>query len=322
MYDLGLPSGPAGAAYNSAVSCSLNPQGGLAAGSANLEVSEIPVASAATVWTYSITGAVMTSVGTDIRPYLPGYSSVQPDSLFNTSFALSINDVGQAVGETALAYGAPESDANDTFIYNIFTQTATSLSALGLRFPYINPQLGLGLSQLINNRGQVVGEEQVGGVWHAAIWDSSNGLRDLNTVYAGLLATAAPGFVLNAATAINDNYIVGYGTDSASNSSQIFLISTTTLRGDANLDGKVDINDLTIVLTNYGKSGMAWSQGDFTDDGKVDINDLTIVLANYNQSLSGSSSGNLAAVPEPTSLLLSGLALLGLLPFVRRRGRP
>ena len=46
----------------------------------------------------------------------------------------------------------------------------------------------------------------------------------------------------------------------------------------------MDINDLTIVLANYNKSGMTWSKGDFTGDGKVDINDLTIVLAHYNQT--------------------------------------
>ena len=45
--------------------------------------------------------------------------------------------------------------------------------------------------------------------------------------------------------------------------------------GDANLDGKVDINDLSIVLANYDKNGMAWTEGDFTGDGTVDINDLT-----------------------------------------------
>ena len=52
--------------------------------------------------------------------------------------------------------------------------------------------------------------------------------------------------------------------------------------GDANVDGKVDINDLTIVLANYNQTGMTWAQGEFTGDGTVDINDLTIVLANYN----------------------------------------
>ena len=52
--------------------------------------------------------------------------------------------------------------------------------------------------------------------------------------------------------------------------------------GDANGDGRVDVNDLTIVLAHYNQTGMSWSQGDFNNDGKVDVNDLTTVLANYN----------------------------------------
>ena len=49
------------------------------------------------------------------------------------------------------------------------------------------------------------------------------------------------------------------------------------LSGDANGDGTVDINDLTIVLANYNQTtGMTWSTGDFIGDGTVDINDLTI----------------------------------------------
>ena len=78
--------------------------------------------------------------------------------------------------------------------------------------------------------------------------------------------------------------------------------------GDANGDGKVDINDLTIVLTNYDKTAMAWSQGDFIGNGTVDINDLTVVLANYNTTYSAS----IKAVPEPSSVLLIGVAVLGL----------
>ncbi len=87
------------------------------------------------------------------------------------------------------------------------------------------------------------------------------------------------------------------------------------LPGDANGDGKVDINDLTIVLTNYGQSGMTWGQGDFNNDGKVDVNDLTVVLANYNQSV-GSS---VAAVPEPSSTFLLGIGAISLLIFAWRR---
>ena len=83
--------------------------------------------------------------------------------------------------------------------------------------------------------------------------------------------------------------------------------------GDANLDGRVDINDLSIVLVHYNQTGMPWAQGEFTGSGTVDINDLSIVLAHYNQTL-GSSVAAAAAVPEPSTLLL---VLVGLLLLLR-----
>ena len=90
-----------------------------------------------------------------------------------------------------------------------------------------------------------------------------------------------------------------------------------TLPGDANYDGKVDINDLTIVLAHYGQTDMTWTQGDFNNDGKVDINDLTIVLAHYRQSV-GSS---LAAVPEPASVFLLGVGAISLFAYAWRKPR-
>jgi hypothetical protein len=94
----------------------------------------------------------------------------------------------------------------------------------------------------------------------------------------------------------------------------------TLIPGDANGDGKVDINDLTIVLAHYNQTLApgSWAQGDFTGDGKIDINDLTIVLANYNHTAGASS---VAAVPEPAGVVLlacCGLAAL-LAVVVRRR---
>ena len=85
--------------------------------------------------------------------------------------------------------------------------------------------------------------------------------------------------------------------------------------GDANGDGTVDINDLTIVLANFGQIGMTWSQGEFTGDGKVDINDLTIVLANFGKTY---GAAGIKAVPEPASLILLAGAI-GLLAFAWRR---
>ncbi len=56
--------------------------------------------------------------------------------------------------------------------------------------------------------------------------------------------------------------------------------NTVTLKpGDVNNDTKVDIFDLSILLTNYAKtSGATRSLGDLNGDGKIDIFDLSILL--------------------------------------------
>jgi hypothetical protein len=105
---------------------------------------------------------------------------------------------------------------------------------------------------------------------------------------------------------------VAWGRPSGSNSSQTQFQAfalIATLPGDANLDGKVDVNDLTIVLSHFGQTGAPWAQGEFTGDGKVDVNDLTIVLANFGQS-GGSSAEGMAAVPEPASMAMLAALLL------------
>ena len=91
------------------------------------------------------------------------------------------------------------------------------------------------------------------------------------------------------------------------------------LPGDANGDGNVDVNDLTVVLTNFGRTGMTWSQGDFNGDGAVNVNDLTIMLTNFGQSFS-SPAAAAAAVPEPATLLLAAAGAIALLlGCVKRR---
>jgi hypothetical protein len=126
----------------------------------------------------------------------------------------------------------------------------------------------------------------------------------------------------------------GYGTIGSVDELRLFSINTpgtfniTDLNpqappviqyhaGDANEDGRVDINDLTIVLAHYNQTGMTWTQGEFTGDGTVDINDLTIVLANYGWT--GTYSSVMKAVPEPASLVLLGAGALALLAFAKRR---
>ena len=118
---------------------------------------------------------------------------------------------------------------------------------------------------------------------------------------------------------VNDaGRILGYGRAALGTYTDRSFLLTPAVAGDANRDGKVDINDLTIVLSHFGQKRNDLGQGEFTGNGTVDINDLTIVLSHFGQS-PGSSAGGLAAVPEPGSLTLSALAVAGLLAYIRRK---
>jgi probable HAF family extracellular repeat protein len=147
--------------------------------------------------------------------------------------------------------------------------------------------------------GNVVGQSvNSSGAGRAVLWagGTAGGILDLNTAIP-----SATGWDLNCAYGVSGNgYIVGSGTIGGQTDG--FLL-TPALPGDANLDGKVDINDLTVVLAHYGETGTTWTQGEFTGDGTVDINDLTIVLAHYGNS-SSSSAPAAAAVPEPSTISL------------------
>jgi hypothetical protein len=285
-----------------------------------------PTQDHAEVWSYSISGGTMTSTVTDLEDPLSG---VYPS--LTCSGAIAINSSDQVVIAAAGGDGVLEGSITACtagFLYNMNTQTFTSLSQGGTNLLFWDPmgagfRMDSGHDQAINNAGQVVGYTgvQSTGTWQAAMWqpNGSGGgsIINLNTEYAGILPA---GITLNMATAIDNNGdIAGVCTDALGNTMQAFVIyNQSQLLGDANGDGRVDVNDLTIVLSNFGRTGMTWSQGEFTGDGTVDVNDLTILLANFGKT-SGASAGGLAAVPEPGSLLLAVLAAVGLLAYGRRK---
>jgi hypothetical protein len=115
--------------------------------------------------------------------------------------------------------------------------------------------------------------------------------------------------------------------------SSILIAFTRT--GDANLDGVVNDDDVTIVSATYapGVPQPSWALGDFDYNGFVDDDDVTLLGAFYDPSAATLATphgvATVAAVPEPESISLAAIAFLVLAALVvapransgRRHGR-
>jgi len=98
------------------------------------------------------------------------------------------------------------------------------------------------------------------------------------------------------------------------------LLLTYARTGDANLDGVVNDDDVTIVGATYapGVPQPSWALGDFDYNGFVDDDDVTLLGTFYDPNailLPATAQGQstVAAVPEPSTLLLLACCLALLL---------
>jgi hypothetical protein len=78
-----------------------------------------------------------------------------------------------------------------------------------------------------------------------------------------------------------------------------------TVSGDANLDGRVNSVDFTLLAMNFNQSDRRWSQGDFNYDANVNALDFNALASNYGSSLAAGS----AAPAESSSVLVSAESL-------------
>jgi len=101
--------------------------------------------------------------------------------------------------------------------------------------------------------------------------------------------------------------------------------------GDVNLDGHVDNTDLAIMGTHWGETvpngGLGWTYGDMNGDGVVNMSDL-MLLTKFWGSVSDWADGSTLprgqvafAAPEPSSLCLLSIGILGFACLARRKNR-
>ncbi|MGN6370337.1 MAG: NF038122 family metalloprotease [Phycisphaerae bacterium] len=147
----------------------------------------------------------------------------------------------------------------------------------------------------------------------------------------------------NMAVAVIDNALLGRlsfgGVSVGANS----ILIAQELLGDSNIDGKVDLTDLSTVLNHFGSANSSWTAGNFDGAASIDLTDLSYVLNNFGATYSSPfdatantlvvpgtaadqviaqtalANSNMLAVPEPASLGV--LAAGGLLLLKRRRVR-
>jgi autotransporter-associated beta strand protein len=179
------------------------------------------------------------------------------------------------------------------------------------------------------------------GTWTGTAYDGVSGLVDAGRGNAGNALWDGSGVVTSDTRAISNGDLVSIGVAQVADARGIADTETTTFAGqtvlgsdtlvmvtwggDANLDGKINIDDYGRIDGNVGQSGsvFGWSKGDFNYDGKINIDDYGIIDGNINRqgtpfSTAGAAEG-VAAVPEPAALALSLSLAAG--AVVRRRRR-
>lgn len=158
------------------------------------------------------------------------------------------------------------------------------------------------------------------------LWDG-NGLRS-STVRDDPLGITALGVIDNANvgyTTIGPNNQFGFGTPGVDG--EALPLNATLVKytyvGDADLNGRVDGDDLVAFLVGYINQLSLWENGDFDYNGRIDGDDLTGLLVAYGQQQAplGSAHHGPRAVPEPAAwpYALWGVALLVLVRYSRVR---
>jgi hypothetical protein len=154
---------------------------------------------------------------------------------------------------------------------------------------------------------------------------------------------SGPGIVTSQSNATGSSPLTSLGVATAqqvkglSNSSQTAVWAGQTVTGsntllmytyagDANLDGKINVDDYARIDSNIGTNNGFWFNGDFNYDGKVNVDDYAII--DNNAALQGApffagaapAESAVSAVPEPC------VATLCVVPWMcrrrRRRGPP
>lgn len=181
-----------------------------------------------------------------------------------------------------------------------------------------NTDLGAFFYDISGNGRIAVGQDWLEDGVHPVIWDQYYGMRNLEQILIEEygLKESLQGWKLERAFGVSEDglIIVGGGINPQGNNEAWRVVLDehsvpALLPGDANLDGRLDLEDFNRVRDNFGK-GAFWYQGDFDGNHRVNFDDLEILFEGPRE---------MAAVPEPATDVLLCLALAIAVAIVHRR---
>jgi hypothetical protein len=196
----------------------------------------------------------------------------------------------------------------------------------------------------VNGGGAIVRGASAGSVfallqsgYNGGAWNGSTGINS-TAATTDLAHLHAVGFYQPAPFTnvqfVEDGVTNGVGNVAGpTNNSPGDVVIKYTYYGDANLDGKVDGSDYSLIDNGYLTGATGWQNGDFNYDGVINGSDYTLIDNAYNtqgaqinaqvasptaQIAGGAGS---SSVPEPATLGLLGIGAVGLLGRRNRRRR-
>jgi hypothetical protein len=233
---------------------------------------------------------------------------------------------GLNLNASGLSLATPASEANRSVL------VTSSLSLSGTSAAWTS-KLDLGGNDMIVQNGTLTTvQNQIKQGFAGGTWQGSAGITSSAAANNPKHLTAL-GVIQNSSDGVDSSGSTLYPAFDGVSSSNNDVLIKYTYYGDANLSGKVDSADYTLIDNGYLGHLSGWYNGDFNYDGVVNGSDYTLIdnafntqgaqilsqVASPTAQIAGSVS---SAVPEPTALGLIGIGVLGLLSRRKRPGHP
>jgi ELWxxDGT repeat protein len=191
------------------------------------------------------------------------------------------NDIGADTPNLALWIGAGTGAVFDSTQHIASLQInggSASISAGGAKVLVLN-DLSITGGSLDLNDNDLILRDGVVGTWNGSTYDGISGLIRSGSIISSAIQSHSTALGVAGAGSILGIAGSQGGTFDGETVSPGDVLVKFTYVGDANLDGKVNIDDYGRIDSNVGQSGVVfgWYNGDFNFDGKINIDDYGLI---------------------------------------------